>query len=67
MQKNPGSQASGIKSLIYTPIREIISLRTFWYLGKPEDTGFETDSVAYLNLTVGYSLLLTNTNNTFER
>lgn len=34
---------------------------------KAREYGFEAINVAYLNLTVGYSLLLTNTNNTFER
>jgi hypothetical protein len=41
-------------------------LRTFCYLEKPGDTGFGAISVAYLNLTVSYSLLPTTTNNVFK-
>ena len=45
----------------------IISLLTFRYLEKPENTGFGADGVAYLNLTGGCPLLLTTTNNAFQR
>lgn len=46
---------------------KIISLLTFRYLEKPENTGFGADGVAYLNLTGGCPLLLTTTNNAFQR
>lgn len=53
--------------VIYSFLKLIISLVTFWYLGKPEDTRFGADGVAYLNLTVSCSSLPTTTNNAFQR
>lgn len=49
---------------IYTDYLRILSL---WYLEKPEDTRLGANGVAYLNLTVSYSLLLTTTKNAFQR
>lgn len=44
----------------------IISLRAFWYLEKPENKGFVVIDVAYRYLTVGYSLPSTTTNHVFK-
>ena len=63
LKKTPQTKVWGVN----THLCEIISLLTFRYLEKPENTGFGADGVAYLNLTGGCPLLLTTTNNAFQR